>query len=141
MSVSGRNWRFPTIPAGSASLVRGKTDWIRNLRLSVEQREQRQLRLQVFDRQLQTVFDGCLAGRYSRNRMATLLFIKPHRQLHDDTAPRIEVGCVLTRIARARDCGCVHPILAPGSEIRPAYLNPQRPRLHRRMDTADKNLL
>ena len=29
MSVLGRNWRFLAISAGSASLVRGKTDWIR----------------------------------------------------------------------------------------------------------------
>src|ERR1041385_996795 len=29
MSVLGRNWRFLTISTGSASLVRGKTEWIR----------------------------------------------------------------------------------------------------------------
>jgi len=29
MSVLGGNWRFLTISAGSASLVRGKTGWIR----------------------------------------------------------------------------------------------------------------
>src|SRR5438552_5417975 len=48
--------------------------------------------------------------------------IKRHRQLHDNTAPRIWAGCDLPRSFRARDCGCVHPILAPGLEIRPAYL-------------------
>ena len=29
MSVLGRNWRFLTISAGSSSIVRGKTGWIR----------------------------------------------------------------------------------------------------------------
>src|SRR5436189_5019228 len=121
MSVSGRNWRFPTIPAGSASLVRAKTDWIRNLRLSVELPGTATIATSdsiANCKQCSTAVWPADIAATGRN-----IGIKPHQQLHDDTAPRIEVGCVLTRIARARDCGCVHPILAPGSEIRPAYLN------------------
>src|SRR5882672_9211733 len=67
--------------------------------------------------------------------------IKLHRQLHGDTTPRIEAGCDLLRTVRARDCDCVHPVRAPDPEIRPAYPSRQQPRLHRRTDTEDKNLL
>src|SRR5512133_4148155 len=63
------------------------------------------------------------------------------RQLHGDTAPRIEAECDLPRTVRARDCDCVHPVLASDSEIRPAYPSQQQPRLHRRTDREDKNLL
>src|SRR5712675_155744 len=73
---------------------------------------------------------GLAAGRFMRDR-----------QLRGDTTPRIEAGCDQLRTVRARDCDCVHPVRAPDPEIRPAYPSRQQPRLHRRTDTEDKNLL
>src|SRR5882724_939338 len=75
-------------------------------------------------------------------RTPTLNKVAPSsRQLRDGTALRIEGQCDPLRTFRARDCDSVHLVLWLTPEIRPTRLTQQQPRLDRRKDIADRNLL